>query len=206
VGGWILAGFGSLFLIAAVALVVVHLTQRGKDGYYTSSTVQVAAPGYAITAKGLQIANLPSATSDVIGCCASARGATTGEHCSSGSRLRTRSTATWPGSFATKFESVNGSTVTYQTHPGRAPAGPPASEGFWLAAGSGSGQVTATWKVKGGDWTIVLMNANGSPDISAAVTAGAKTNLVLWIGLAFLLLGRICGGAGSAMLVRSRRR
>jgi hypothetical protein len=67
VGGWILAGFGSLFLIAAVALVVVHLTQRGKDGYYTSSTVQVAAPGYAITAKGLQIANLPSATSDVIG-------------------------------------------------------------------------------------------------------------------------------------------
>jgi hypothetical protein len=103
VGGWILADFGSLFLVAAVALVVVHLTQRGKDGYYTSSTVQVAAPGYAITAEGLHIANLPSAISDVIGQLRVSARSNNGQHCSSGSRLRTRSTATWPGSFATKL-------------------------------------------------------------------------------------------------------
>jgi hypothetical protein len=49
------------------------------------------------------------------------------------------------------------------------------------------------------------MNANGSSNVSAAVIAGAKTNLVLWIGLGLLLLGLICGGAGSAMLLSGRR-
>lgn len=53
IGGWILAGIGGLLVLAGVALVVVHLTQRDKDGYYTSSTLQVAAPGYAVTSEGL---------------------------------------------------------------------------------------------------------------------------------------------------------
>src|SRR5437763_12765171 len=67
IGGGILAGLGGLLVVGAIALVVVHLTQRNKDGYYTSSTVQVAAPGYAITAEGGHIGNLPSVTRDVIG-------------------------------------------------------------------------------------------------------------------------------------------
>ena len=67
VGGWILVGFGGLLVLSAVALVVIHLTQRGKDGYYTSSTLQVAAPGYAVTSEGLHIGDLPSVANDVIG-------------------------------------------------------------------------------------------------------------------------------------------
>jgi hypothetical protein len=101
---------------------------------------------------------------------------------------------------------VNGNTVKYKTHVGRAPAGTPARESFWQSASSGSGQVTATWKVKGGNWAIVLMNANGAPHVRAAASVGAKTNLVLWVGLAFLLAGLIAGGAGSAMLWTSRSR
>ncbi|MGZ6623624.1 MAG: hypothetical protein ACXVHD_28895, partial [Solirubrobacteraceae bacterium] len=34
IGGWILVGLGGVLVVAAVALVIVHLTQRGKDGYY----------------------------------------------------------------------------------------------------------------------------------------------------------------------------
>src|SRR5204863_9365225 len=66
VGGWILAGLEALLVIAGVALVIVHLTQRDQDGYYTSSTVQVAAPGYAVTAESLHIANLPTLPHDVM--------------------------------------------------------------------------------------------------------------------------------------------
>jgi hypothetical protein len=50
------------------------------------------------------------------------------------------------------------------------------------------------------------MNASGAPDVSAAVSVGAKTNLVLWAGLGFLLVGLVAGGAGSAMLWGSRSR
>ena len=47
VGGWIMVGLGGLFVLAAIAAIVVHLTQRDKNGYYTSSTVQVASRAVA---------------------------------------------------------------------------------------------------------------------------------------------------------------
>src|SRR5436309_13951785 len=67
VGGWILAAIGGLLVVAGVALVVVHLTQRDKDGYYTSSTVDVAAPGYAVTSEALHLGGLPGFVSDALG-------------------------------------------------------------------------------------------------------------------------------------------
>jgi hypothetical protein len=60
-------GLGGLLVLSAVALVVIHLTQRGKDGYYTSSTLRVAATGYAVTSEGLHVGDLPSVANDVIG-------------------------------------------------------------------------------------------------------------------------------------------
>ena len=206
VGGWILASLGTLFVIGALALVIVHLTQRDKDGYYTSSTVQVAAPGYAVTAEGLHIANLPTLTNDVIGRIRVSARSNNGRALFVGIASQNALNGYLGGVARNEVTDVNDSTPTYERHPGRAPAGRPASRGFWHTASSGRGQVAATWKVKGGDWAIAVMNANGSPNVSAAVTVGAKTNLVLWIGLGLLLLGLILGGAGSAMLLRSRRR
>ena len=186
-------------------LVLVQFTQRDKDGYYTSSTVQVAAPGYAITAEGLHIAHLPSLTNDVIGRLKVSATSNNGRPLFVGIASQNALNGYLAGVARNQVTDVNGSRATYQRHPGRAPAGPPASQGFWHAASSGRGQVTTTWKVKGGDWAIAVMNVTGSPNVSAAVRVGAKTNLVLWIGLAFLLLGLICGGAGGTMLVHSRR-
>jgi hypothetical protein len=205
VGGWILAGLGALLVIAGVALVIVHLTQRDKDGYYTSSPVQVAAPGYAVTAEGLHIANLPTLTNDVIGRVRISARSNNGRALFVGIASQNALNGYLAGVARNQVTEVNGSTPSYQRHAGRAPTGPPASQGFWQTASSGRGQVTATWKVKGGDWAIAVMNANGSSNVSAAVIVGAKTNLVLWIGLGLLLLGLICGGAGTAMLVISRR-
>jgi hypothetical protein len=205
VGGWILASLGGLFVIGAVALVIVHLTQRDRDGYYTSSTVQVAAPGYAITAEALHIANLPSLTNDVIGRVRVSARSNNGRALFVGIASQNALNGYLAGVARNQVPDLNGSTPTYERHPGRALAGPPASQGFWHTDSSGRGQVTTTWKVKGGDWAIAVMNANGSPNVSAAVTVGAKTNVVLWIGLALLLLALICGGAGSAMLLSSKR-
>ena len=205
VGGWILAGLGALLVIGGIALVIVHLTQRDRDGYYTSSTVLVAAPGYAITAEALHIANLPSLTNDVIGRVRVSARSNNGRALFVGIASQNALNGYLAGVARNQVTDVNGSTPTYERHPGRAPAGPPASQGFWHTDSSGRGQVTTTWKVKGGDWAIAVMNANGSPNVSAAVAVGAKTNLVLWIGLGLLLLGLICGGAGSAMLFSSRR-
>lgn len=204
VGGWILAVLGGLLVIAGVALVIIHLTQRGRDGYYTSSTERVAAPGYAVTAEGLHIGDLPSVATDIVGRVRVSARSTNGQALFVGIAPQSAVNAYLAGVARSEVTDVNGDTITYKMHPGRAPAGPPGSQSFWQSASSGSGQITASWKVKGGTWTIVLMNKTGAAHVNAAVSVGAKTNLLLWLGLGSLLIGLIAGGAGTAMLLSSR--
>jgi hypothetical protein len=206
IGGWILVGLGGLLVIAGVALTVIHLTQRGKDGYYTSSTEHVAAPGYAVTAEGLHIGDLPSIATDVVGRVRVSARSSNGQALFVGIAPQTAVNAYLAGVARSEVTDVNGDTVTYKTHAGRAPAGPPGRESFWQSASTGNGQVTATWKVKGGTWAIALMNATAAAHVSAAVSVGAKTNLLLWLGLGLLLAGLVAGAAGGAMLWSGRSR
>ena len=55
-----------------------------------------------------------------------------------------------------------------------------------------------TWTLQDGDWTVVIMNADGSAAVSAAVSAGAgvpmvSTLIAVLFGLAglFLLVGAL---------------
>ena len=72
--------------------------------------------------------------------------------------------------------------VTYVTHPGAASVGRPASQTFWAASAVGT-TAELTWGLKSGSWSIVVMNADGSPGVSAEVTAGARLGWVLWAGI-----------------------
>jgi hypothetical protein len=206
IGGWILAGIGGLLVLAGVALVVVHLTQRDKDGYYTSSTLQVAAPGYAVTSEGLHIGNLQSFATDAVGQVRVSASSRSGRALFVGIASQDAVNGYLAGVARSEVTEVNGNKVSYKILAGGAPAAAPARESFWQSASSGSGQVTTTWKVKGGTWLIVLMNSSGAPDVSAAVRVGAKTNLVLWVGLGLLVVGLITGGGGTAMVLSSRSR
>src|SRR5436309_4703227 len=116
IGGWILAGLGGLLVVGAIALVVVHLTQRNMDGYYTSSTVQVAAPGYAITAEGVHIANLPTLTNDVIGRVRISARSNNGRALFVGIASQNALNGYLAGVARNQVTDVNGSTPTYQRH------------------------------------------------------------------------------------------
>src|SRR4051812_22079464 len=51
-----LAVIAALLLSLGGALVTIHLTRRDEHGYFSSSTFQPAAPGYAITSQQLDLA------------------------------------------------------------------------------------------------------------------------------------------------------
>ncbi len=73
--------------------------------------------------------------------------------------------------------------VTYANRPGTRAPGAPATRDIWAAQGSRS----LTWDVRSGNWTVVVMNADGSRGVSAGVSAGAR---VPYLGtLGFLVLG-----------------
>jgi hypothetical protein len=205
IGGWILAVLGGLLVISGVALVIIHLTQRSGDGYYTSPTETIGAPGYAVTAEGLHIADVPGFATNAIGRVRVTARSSNGQTLFVGIGPQSAVNTYLAGVARSEVTDVNGDTVTYKMHGGRAPAGPPSRQAFWRSASSGSGQVTASWKVKSGTWTVVLMNDSAAAPVRATVSMGVKTNLLLWIGLGLLVVGLIAGGGGTAMLLSSRR-
>jgi hypothetical protein len=63
-----------------------------------------------------------------------------------------------------------GSQVTIQ---GGAPAGPPTAQTFWTAQVSGPGRQQLSWAPAQGNWTLVVMNADGSAGVAVQARIGA---------------------------------
>jgi hypothetical protein len=84
--------------------------------------------------------------------------------------------------------------VTYLPVTGGAPQGPPTQQRFWAASASGVGTQTLTWKVREGDWSVVLMNS-----------VGAKMSFLLWVAIGVLLGGVLVTGGSTALIVLAAR-
>ena len=94
-----------------------------------------------------------------------------------------------------------GSRPEYVHRPGGPPPTTPAGQPFWAASASGRGPQVVTWKAESGDWTIVAMNADGSPGVSARVRVGARLGLLEWLGPVLLVGGGLLLAAGVTMIV-----
>jgi hypothetical protein len=91
--------------------------------------------------------------------------------------------------------------VTYLPIAGGAPQGPPTEQRFWAVSASGVGKQTVTWKVREGDWSVVLMNADGSRGVAADIDLGAKLSFLLWVAIGSLIGGVLVIGGSTALVV-----
>lgn len=89
--------------------------------------------------------------------------------------------------------------VKYRTIAGGPPPKAPTAQDFWVSSASGPGRQTLKWKVRDGDWSAVLMNADGSRRVVADVDLGAKLSFLLWVAIG-LLVGGVLLLAGSVAL------
>ena len=62
----------------------------------------------------------------------------------------------------------------YRDHAGRRAANAPAHRRIWAASTQGRGTQTLKWRIRDGSWSVVVMNADGSPGVRADIRAGAK--------------------------------
>ena len=74
----------------------------------------------------------------------------------------------------------------------------PATQPFWETTTNANGELN--WEVQDGDWTVVVMNADGSAGVKANVEAGANVPILDDIGWVLLTLGGL-GMAGAAALI-----
>ncbi len=77
----------------------------------------------------------------------------------------------------------------------------PADQPIWAARGSR----TVTWDVQPGDWSVVVMNADGSRGVAAGVSAGAKVPDLAELGFATLGLGLVFIVATAALTLYGTR-
>jgi hypothetical protein len=93
----------------------------------------------------------------------------------------------------------------YRRSSGGEPPGPPTEQTFWAASASGSGTQTAIWEPESGDWTLVVMNADGSRDVSAELSVGAEADFLIWLAIGLLAAGVLLLGGGAALIVFGAR-
>jgi hypothetical protein len=95
---------------------------------------------------------------------------------------------------------------TRTTTNGDAPSGPPADQDFWVAQSSGAGTQSVSWEPADGTWMLVVMNADGSADVSVDARLGATVPALDGLAWGLLGVGALCTIVGVVLLVLVARR
>jgi hypothetical protein len=183
---------------------------RDDDGYLYSSEESFSSPGYAISTTSIDLVTgadwvpLSAALGDA----------------------RVEVTGTDPGSEVFIGIARSGDTSGYLDHVQRTivgdfgtgtaadderqlgeepPNAPPGRQDFWVAQASGPGTQTLTWTPAEGNWSLVVMNADGSADVSVDGRLGATVPALGGLGWGLLAGGLfllVIGGLVIALAVR----
>lgn len=94
----------------------------------------------------------------------------------------------------------------YDDHAGHRRPVAPAESRIWDASQQGSGKQTLNWEIRDGDWSVVVMNADGSRGVDADVSTGAKVPFLNELGWSAVGSGSFALLAGVALLVAGFRR
>jgi hypothetical protein len=210
----VLGSIGVLFGLALLAgggfLLWADRTQR-EDGYLTTPTERFSTPTYALTRTRLEVDT--DGTGWVLNDSWFGKVRIRGE--SPGAKMLfigvgpEAAVAKYLGTVAhASVQDIDFDPFRVEYFPiaGGAPQGPPTEQRFWAASASGVGTQTLTWEVREGDWSVVLMNADGSRSVVADIDVGAKLSFLLWVAIGSLLGGVLVLGGSTALIVLAARR
>ena len=93
--------------------------------------------------------------------------------------------------------------ITGTPHAGQADAGPPASQRFWVAQASSTRAAEINWKIRDGQYRVVIMNANGHGGFATTSAIALTIPNIARYALAGLLIGLLMAGGGTALLIRA---
>jgi hypothetical protein len=94
----------------------------------------------------------------------------------------------------------------YDDHAGDRRPVAPADSRIWAASEHGSGKQTLNWEIEDGDWSVVVMNADGSAGVDADISTGANVPFLAEIGWTAIGSGGFVLIVGVALLVMGIRR
>jgi hypothetical protein len=174
--------------IAGALLLWANGHYKDADGYLTTGSEQFASSEYALTSDKLEINGHWPLSSNRYGTIRlTARGKSKPAFIGVG---RTRDVDAYLANVAhSRVEDISYAPFSARYTPvaGENRPARPADQRIWSAQAHGDGTQSLSWKVEKGDWSIVVMNEDGSRGVATSVSAGAK---VPYIGeFAYAALG-----------------
>jgi hypothetical protein len=94
-----------------------------------------------------------------------------------------------------QYDAVNGTSVP--SRPGVQP--------FWTASASGTGSQELKWHPRGGEWTAVVMNADGSHGVVAQADFGVRLGWLVPVAIGLAVVGLALVAGGVVIVAVSRR-
>ncbi len=179
-----LAGFS--VSVSAIALGVAFVTQRDAGGYFTTPVERYHTAAYALVSKSLELTTQLGPGEWAV------REAPVQLHVQATSGrpdaaifigiAPTADVRTFLSGVA--YDEVvraetKPSRIEYRAHAGTATPARPAAQSMWSASASGVGTQTIDWTAQRGQWTLVAMNADGSPGVDVDLQVAMKAD---WLG------------------------
>lgn len=96
----------------------------------------------------------------------------------------------------------------YRQLDGETSVEPPLEQDFWTASASGPGEQELVWDARGGRWSIVVMNVDGSAGVEADIEIGVRSGAVTPIAVTMLVVGVVLIAGAIVLIVvggRGRR-
>jgi hypothetical protein len=205
----LLGALAVTFVALGGGLVGLHALKRNGDGFYATGQKTLKTPTYALVADKLD-ANGPSWLfgKNRLGTIRVAANGTPAKPIFIGV-ARTAQVDTYLRGVAQDeigdFD-IDPFSVSYDRHPGTAAPAAPAGQSLWAARATGSGRQTLTWRVREGNWAVVVMNADGSQGVQTDVSVGAKAGVLVWVGAGLLALGALFAAWAAILSIGLRRR
>jgi hypothetical protein len=201
----IVAALLALALLAAGAILLWADRTYREDGYLTTPTERFTTPTYALTKQGIDL-DLGrgdwAADPERFG-----RIRITGESLNGkpifigiGPENVVDSYLRGVGHAEVEDLQYDPFEVEYRLVTGAAPPRPPLRERFWVAATGGTGERRLTWDVADGNWSVVVMNGDGSRGVDADLSLGARLSFLIWVAIGLLIAG-VLVAIGSALLI-----
>src|SRR5215210_5902558 len=197
--------------LTSIALGAVSLwgdAQRDDQGYFSTGTHRYETSTSALTTEDLDVqGDVPgwvAGDDDIYGKLRLRVSSHDGQPVFAGIARTTDVERYLAGTAHTEVTDVETSPfeVSYDDHEGSRRPAAPADERIWATSVEGSGRQTLDWDVRDGRWSVVVMNADGSPGIDADVKAGVSIGFLEPLGGGGLLL---LGAAGVGFVGLRRR-
>jgi hypothetical protein len=184
---------GSSLVVGGAALLGAQVALRDDAGFYTSPTYRLATDSYAVVldadldqwptspVRPSQIASIQVTTQS------------TGDQAVFAGIARQSDIDRYLAGVAIDqvADVENGAVLTRTVAGGALPA-PPGEQSIWVASSAGTGRQSLRWPVEDGQWSLVVMNLDGTPSLGVAASAGARIAYVTPVALILLAVGLLC--------------